>query len=174
MPRTRKPCPGCGEGGRWRDVDSVCGSCKALLEDGKRFRELYESDDADHVRVVIPDAAHRLPYLRHGSRERIDAFQRAILNLAASIASGKDESIENRSYGHQPLIPLGRPERIVDQFYGASALMTKDAHRHMARLYQAALDLVESAYKEGFRDGRSILIGLARGEIAPSEFEARS
>lgn len=54
MPRTTKPCPGCGtegpKSGRgypqvWRDETEVCSECKTLLQMGKILRDTKQSDD---------------------------------------------------------------------------------------------------------------------------------
>ncbi len=165
--QTRKPCHGCGEspGPFFRAADSVCGSCKELMEDGRKYRTRLDAE-ADVVHKSLPHAPHSFPYIHNGYVDYKDnhpgVFQGAFYELAIRL-SVPGECAKGR-------------KRLVSMrdsaFDGGNTVVAlpSDVANLLDTLYCSANDMVQAGYANGHKDGHRFVVGLADGSVSIDDF----
>ena len=179
MPRTKKPCPGCGEVPfHFRDADKVCKHCQDLLELAKTISVRRSSKKFDIVR--LPHAPHGLPYIYHGNPrgyhrdysddstlKYLDLFRRTFFDLHDVLGERVIADIR----GILPIVPK---TECMNYETATSVKLPKGAADLLCKLYVAAEQMVEGAYQEGYRDGHDLIGGLADGRVSIQEFNDKT
>ncbi len=160
---TRKPCPGCGEVVPSRKAAEVCWQCKRDLELAAKTKQLKP---AGKERVLLPTwfALHR-GYIvddRLGSIDLDKCILEVLRRAGEEVPLARDKYSYVTDSAGEPLIPP-QPERSNSGIVSAVILGegTIGAVRDLIRKMEVALD---AAYREGLRDGRSIIRRLLKGE----------
>lgn len=165
MPRTRKPCHGCGEKPEYefREAESVCAACKRLMEDGREFRNREESDQKT-VMVSFPFASHALPYIPNAYTDYDDRhdghFKKAFFDLAHRLSSPTTKYRSNSA--QLTTAPY-------DVELSGNQMMSKDVVDLMRKLYDLTTAMVEASYQKGYASGGDLLGEIARGRVSIKE-----
>jgi len=189
--RTKKPCPGCGEGGWLRDVTKVCGYCQELLDEARAGRKAILETGNREV-VPIPDTNYMCPAYYTGSgssahpvmktKEQDDTkeLQNAMVELArvvGEIAPHAERNEKHRTmysqakgYYSTKWSALGGMGRCPIEHY----LVKTEVVDAMTRLDLAIRQIIDRSFYEGRQDGVSIIKNLASGELSINEFNERS
>ena len=158
MGRTKKPCPGCGEVDEYRPATEVCGCCKSLMKDGRKFRRQCHQRIGGWVQM--PAFWHSLPYI-HYARKPGEEFQKAFFDLVVALAA----EIPSNEWAATELLPGGHHYSNGEGVY----LLPADLDR-LRDLYQAVIDIAESAYQEGVEKGQRFIEGLISGKTTIEKF----
>jgi hypothetical protein len=159
-------CPGCG--GEYRYVIGVCRDCKAAIEKAKLNKTPMEKitiHQADFFRYIPSD------YSR-GESEYVQRLEIRLGEALVGVLMGP---------GTRRLECLGYGLRIVPSSGEAGRTTTANPCLEVAKSQADALDvlmkLLEEIYDrqrlEGRKEGRSLLVQLARGEMTVDELNER-
>lgn len=137
----------------------MCHDCKALIEDGRRFRAAALKKNAPVQAVLIPWRWYALPYLSHNRDELQMAFYQLVELLSSDAPEGIDMEklpslLWEKGRGHAQIIRLMQP-----------ALLPV-----LELVWKEITLIVERAYDKGKEEGSSIIMGLAKGEVTISDF----
>lgn len=107
----------------------------------------------------------------NGYREVRDAYLE-FLRLMFPVVANREHEVPpvQRHDHHIPCIPD------IKQFYGTGIMapyvqMTPEQQELANALYIEIGKAIRQAYNEGLRNGRNLLLGLAKGEVALSDFD---
>lgn len=160
---TRKPCPGCGESS-YREVNSVCVSCEQALKQYWKVNEAIKEQNSNLIYVGYAPAAHWNSYIH---------------------AQGKDEEgerygsiIRDRFFNMLELLATPSMVHATPEFtlMGKTESGTKTVllPRPLAEAIKNLWDILRPAFKAeyetGKKDGKNLLMGLAKGEISPNDW----
>lgn len=168
---TKKPCHGCGEVPKdyhGRPTEGVCGDCADLL----RFARLQKTQLATTENLetfLFPESYYRLPYLSHvktafrgDERKPADVFSQTYLQLLHRLG----RITENRV----PFTIRNYPHVIEGSEGSDVGVMDRDTRRYLNSIYQAVVAMLKEAYEAGKKDGRSLIVGLAAGDVSIETF----
>ena len=171
MRRTKKPCPSCNVVHSYRKADDICHECRGLIEEAKAERLRRHRDQVTEL-VRLPWAAHSFPHIFHSRRGDVSAGQRiqeSIFKLASEVL-GIPSPHEHDST--LPKLVEGQDGNIYD---GRDVYRLPAGERAViGELYKGVLELSETAYAEGYRDGQRLITQLAKGEVSIDKFNKLS
>ena len=178
MPKTKKPCHGCGS--KWlHEVGTLCESCKDELEKARKILADQFINQSDIKIYHLSEAYYNNPrfLIPSTSMEYNDGFEdklrRAFYHLI--------EILSNRIYGdeYQAIIEeypaLIKTRMRHNQVDGCSSWirrfkMNKNIRKKLNSLFHLTNGAVNESYKRGFRDGSSILKQLANGDVSIEDY----
>ncbi|MBO0794338.1 MAG: hypothetical protein J2P36_25775 [Ktedonobacteraceae bacterium] len=164
MPRTKKPCPGCGST-HGRDVDKLCARCdRDLKQYREREKRLAEREHSSLYRVP-----KGLPYYRVGKFPQQDLISTAMTALLDALAP---EGAEPPPWGDSTLCPflISRGPDIIGG--GREVCYHLPAHiaQTLDQLDSAIMTSLKQARIDGRQEGSSLLDRLASGEVTVGQF----
>lgn len=174
---TSKPCPGCGQVDPYRPAASVCRACRDALD---RDKALLAARKAQEGKVLtrMPHAPHALPYIQYAFEFK-SAFQESFSLLAAAAgevvpAAHAYELTDTEQAG--VLVPEHNKGMNVGGYslHPNFLLIDPGALEALRAVYASVVNIARVAHADGLADGRSLLTGLASGEITVKEFNERS
>lgn len=149
--KCKKPCPGCGETGCYRNAAEVCNSCRKKLDEHDIYRQAAEEGQAGEREVVlVPGRWFLYPELT-SYRELENAFLWMIEKL------GIELPVRNKQYSGYDRITtkLLEPKRCYlgssDQNYGTRVSIPKGAREAVQKFH----NLLDTAFDEIFENGRA-------------------
>jgi len=166
MGRTSKPCPGCGRSEKFpfRDADRVCGTCQAILSEGRAAREIAEKDE-DCIEIEL--AWYSLGQLFHVKRETSALLYSAMRDLVM----GAVKTARPTRYNPNPFNILDHKDNLnADCRYWMDRGTADLIHQIVVLVKRATTE----AYQAGFRDGNNLLSRLIAGTISLAECNAIS
>jgi hypothetical protein len=179
--KTQKPCPGCGES-IWRDVDKVCHSCKAALNQYDSIKKILAKEN---VKIFqIGEYSHWNPGfyfsgkadLDTGIRDDLrDAFYDLVYLIAPRIESGKNDfgSAQHfRDWGSPSFLDKSIIEQVgcrMNLDGPCQVISTAEKAKASSKLFSAIYKAVENAYELGYKSGQNLLVNIASGEMKISE-----
>jgi len=174
------PCPGCNEVIWKRPVDKVCRRCQKLMEDGRKAREAQAQ--TEKVFVMAPDRRW-WNYLRAGSsgfsridtpRDRLEFAMHSLLEVLI------EPCLDARGYDTHSLYRNaffsieGHGSHSYWSEQDVPAFVDPKAREAVVALHQAILDSLQQAYRDGVREGSSLLAQLASGDITAEDFNKKT
>jgi hypothetical protein len=157
--RTRKPCPGCGEVDRYRKVDAVCPSCKALL--GYARSTVKTKTRAKFV-GSLPWAPHSLAYL-HGAGDVGRELQVDFYDLLLELSEPAPPGVTGSS-------GFNRIKREGGFSYGDPRIFDRRVAVRARRVYLTIVRAIRAANLDGKKDGSHFVSRLAAGEVTAQEY----
>jgi len=169
-------CRGCGQEfvGDWRfryDGDalySVCVKCAELLERGR-------AAPPDTARAWYTlDIENQLPHSASYDEQRMafDAFADALAAYASERRTPPDDVPFAGIIPANGLTRYGEVRRTV--YNGRSVELTASQAVAMEKVLATLKTLLDHAYADGLQNGRSLLRGLANGEITMAQYDDRT
>jgi len=159
---SKKPCPGCKEVEHYRPANEVCSECARLLKEAAWMEERLNKMADDEIVVMYGERYHWNKYIYSRasvSRDLMKIFQR--LAEAASRPTTKRSS-EVQLLGD--IDPFAQKYVIINKLLAETII-------DLRREVQVALEL---EYKQGKKDGTSLLMGLADGSLSAQDFNDRT
>lgn len=177
-------CPGCGEGfSREEDgtlsmgstnLGFVCGPCREHLD---KARNLEKQGKLEWY-AITDDVVPHLWRSDDGGEEK-----EALLECLAKVAAGVGRRVERNHRGQSKVLVL----EVVDPSEGRglrtykkaghvewAVELTEEQAKVLAGLSKAVHDAIDAAYRKGAREGKSVLMQLARGEETIDGFNEAS
>lgn len=169
-PRRRKPCPGCGKVSLSRPADQVCHDCKALIKEATEARARLAGELARKKleAAVMPWQYYTLPYL--GSGDESKPFLIAFLSIATDLSIPAPAGYYTPQ--HKDLV-----EGRSDARWGGVGQVRLFAPAKLATLrtlYAGVKSLAAAREDCGKAEGRSLILGLAKGEVSLDQFNRES
>lgn len=174
--RTNDPCHGCGHTAS-HTKGNLCRECQRALDRGLQALDEDLTERADEVPVYIGEA--KVPYIvpfgsfgEPGPRkkliEALGDLQRLVTrtNPNPPVATGRGGEIPIFAYSEFPI-----EVREFETF--PHALADPESVHVVARLYEAILGAIVGARDSGYRDGESLILGLAKGRVTVDEYQDR-
>ena len=167
------PCPGCGRGVLDRHPDKVCRKCAADLNTGREFKQQYDRETTDYEDYALSrKGAWGCGWPIHPSHIP-DAKAEPLVDKLYEILTYVGVTGQNRGngfYNREHVLPrpnFQRPpedavyRRAYPGLQGAVEGLIGEINR-----------LTEQSYQAGVTHGQDLLVQLARGEVAISDFDA--
>lgn len=182
---THEPYECCGKdpGPRGRPKRTICRECGQLIEDGKALRQqtsqqvasgdrgLYRFHERDYA---VP--GYYSPGLSSDHQRTLQAALFGLVQAAAMPApvtappyanSGQreEDDWEPEAWPHVLTVKQDRHD------WGSLVLLPPAVRDAIDRFDQAIRAALASTYQAGKKDGRSVLLGLATGEVSLADFD---
>ena len=140
------------------------------MADGERYRTEMGKKSRDKE-VKIPNAWYHLPHFSVGKiaspEPARDEFQRAYFALLR-LLTRQSRTTFSEWNPKQALPALGKYGE-ARRYDHTLRLINREAARQMQALYVAVGEIAVLAFRAGHRDGRSVLFGLAAGQVSMEE-----
>ena len=174
---TRKPCPGCGGSHTYpfRKVDEVCDNCKRLMAEALAHREKVKNIPGS-MKIRVGEMYHwNQGYYegdisgKFGNRSLRDALAIMMVKLIKELSE-----IDNASPYESHRSPIIMKKlNCIDRRYEENEMRLINKRlfgllRGLDRLIRFA---IRRSYKNGKREGASLIRMLASGQITLDEFE---
>lgn len=188
---TKEPWPCCGEkpGEYGRPKVGVCGECSKLIAEGKAARAKAEAER--QAGEVQPYHYNERPYAAPGyyglGIPGIDYSTEERVDLMANLRDAQFELVHAVSLPATPTTPArpGNPKawkntetwphvfsvKCDKHDWAILVLMRPAVREAVDRFDQAARAAIAAAYANGKRDGHSLLMRLASGDMAMADFD---
>lgn len=160
---SKKPCPGCGQVVVGRKEKELCYDCRELMKYGKMYRTEHFSPEKNKEWIRVPKYWYRLPSC--GTDELMMSIHELILSIGDQLSDVyvNEANIPHKEYsGHCSgnydvfiSVPAGVKDKLINLFE------------------QIRINSLEK-YNEGYKQGKSLLYGLAVGDISVSDFFRRA
>ncbi len=178
---TADPCPLCkkaagekyddGTSVPFRDKGSICSHCKMEIQDLRNTtRRLERLVSERGIKDSRSRRIYPLPHPFHGKHDTREAISKAFRTLCMLMGGDSDENEWYRTGNHV----ADKEGWLFDQANMAATFyrsLTDEEHTALQALFDAVRGNNESAYEEGLRRGKDILLSLQSGDIGLSEFE---
>lgn len=189
---TTKPCPGCKEVYRDRKADEVCDSCKRLIQEALKQRELDAKEKEDGVALFQvpwfwPDF-YQAAGVSVGGRRGVDeafnqvqkAFADALIGVGEHMVCGDFLPRPGLRRGDSPEYWQQRrgevifPEKMAGRTNGARSLLKarRSSVEKIVALDTAVRQALGEVAKSAYENGHSLLAGLASGKMSVQDFNA--
>ncbi len=174
-------CCGKDPGVYGRPKGQICSTCAGLIEDGRRARALVPKGLETLQWTSVPYGwpcfysckAQFLDGLSSSdARDRLrDAFWR-LVNVATTPAPS-DTPHGDPSKGHEPWPRLLSVKGSGYNSWSFETLVAccPEIRKGLDELHQAIMAALNDVYAAGKRNGRSVLLGLASGEVSVRDFD---
>ncbi|HEX8342374.1 MAG TPA: hypothetical protein VF624_15835 [Tepidisphaeraceae bacterium] len=141
----------------------MCGECKRLLEDGRRFREQVSASlTTDGEQVRLPWSYYSIPYIKTPKR---DHLQKAVLQLALVASRPSPHLIDEYDVPH--LLERRDGNNMENQYV---RVVPKGFTKAFQSLFFSIQQACDASYRDGKRDGSSVILQLASGDMSVSDF----
>lgn len=182
--RTRKPCPACGQVDSYRPAAEICSDCKALIADGKQYREDKIKDAGALTFCKTPSSYLFLEVENDQSyadrheepRSRLEkAFDEVISLLLSPIPEGLHSPSEpiDRPFYDGPWVV--NPRRVLEGYRRDGWMMCRPkAIPAIYALDEAIRFALVSTAKAERRRGSDIVLSLAAGDMTIDDFNRKS
>lgn len=176
-------CAVCSEQ-TWNE-NGVCNGCLTLIEQGKRFKNLFDGDAPSMVVCRVPSEYR---YMRHRfGRSRIEreraypnAFSTldkyvsdALFDLAGAEVMEHGET-RNLKHGGASIELAGRPTTSGLSEYPFYVVVPAEQVEKLQHAMQVVADALRAAYDSGNASGEALLVNIAAGKYSVEEIEARA
>lgn len=162
--RTTKPCPCCKKS-VFRRKDSPCSSCERILKLGRNLNGLVEKAGLEVV--AVPAFLSIMLDVPYDLRDRVE---KALLGILRPHALYDHWGFEGAKRVELPdgVSAMGEAAK-----RGAIYMVPKGVADAIMDLVASIIDVSREAFMKGREDGRSLLTGLASGEISMDDFDAK-
>jgi hypothetical protein len=161
---TKAPCHGCGRRGdyRGREKDKLCGECQKLLAEAQELKEgLAKTGETNPY--LLPWAPHAFAYIPHCNfQSASDEFQRHCWNLLIYLGISDGDAWSSTLRPAVDGSDHGGRDRVIR--------LPPVVREAINGMFQSARKATEEAFENGRRNGQSLMLGLARGEVSMERF----
>lgn len=161
---SKKPCPGCGRVSPYRPANSVCASCRTLIELGKihKAERAVGEEKSDVEWICVPVDWSFLP--RFGTDELVIAIHKLMLLI------GKALYQEDVRFVYNANVPHKEYGGHYTDTYTTNVCVPKGTRDVLSNIIEQIRVSLNKSYDDGAAYGRNMVRRLADGDVSVKDF----
>ena len=161
----RLVCPGCGE--EYRRVVGICNDCKGAIERAK-----LDKTPMEEVSIHQGDFFHYIPADFSGDAEYRHDLEHRLGDALTEVLMGPGtRKLDTWGYGNRVIPSWSRSDRTTTA--NACLQIAKTQADGLDKLAKLLKEIFDRQRLEGRKEGKSLLVQLAQGEVTIDEFTER-